>query len=170
MIAARLLAGGAGLVLLRRQRGAQTGLQRGLSLLQASVAVLVFHLLRCAGRHHDRPGSADWLATYAAMVIADVVAAVLLTAVIALHDDPGEWRRLPAALHERLDGRGDHRDRAGRLSPRCRPGGRSRWLCGDRGGAVPGLPGVRPLGSGNAEVEQLYAFTRALDGQRAVDG
>ena len=32
------------------------------------------------------------------MLFSDVIAAVLVTAVIAMHDDPSEWRRLPSAL------------------------------------------------------------------------
>ena len=100
VIAARALAGGAGLFALRRQRGAKLAFNVSLLAVQACVAVLVFHLVapHALGTTVDGLDGWDWLATYAAMVSADVVAAVLLTAVIALHDDPGEWRRLPAAL------------------------------------------------------------------------
>ena len=40
----------------------------------------------------------DWLAAYAAMTAADLLAIVLVTAVISLHDDPSEWLRLPSAM------------------------------------------------------------------------
>ena len=45
----------------------------------------------------DRPMQ-EWLAAYAAMILTDILSAVLVTAAIALHDDPSEWRRLPSAF------------------------------------------------------------------------
>ena len=168
VILTRAFAGGLGLRLLRRQRGAKLAFNVALLAVQASVAVVVFQALAphatAAG-----PDLKSWLAAYAAMVIADVVAAVLLTAVIAMHDDPGEWRRLPAAL-------------------------RSVWMVAvtttialvgysaaieDRWAlalvavvAVVLFLAYRAydrLGQGNAEVQQLYAFTSDLDRARNVD-
>ena len=168
VIVTRALAGGLGLRLLRRQRGAKLAFNVALLAVQAAVAVLVFAVV-APHAVADGLDLRSWLGAYAAMVIADVVAAVLLTAVIALHDDPGEWRRLPAAL-------------------------RSVWMVAvtttialvsysaaieDRWAlalvavvAVVLFLAYRAydrLGQGNAEVQQLYAFTSALDSARGVD-
>ena len=171
VILVRALAGGAGLVAVRGQRGTKLAFNVALLAVQAGVGVLVFR----AVAPHPLTGLAEglepraWLATYLAMVAADVVAAVLLTAVIAVHDDPGEWRRLPAAL-------------------------RSTWLVvvTTTVALVSLLAAVQArwvlalvvvvavvlllayraylaLGDGNAEVEQLYGFTRALDGAGGID-
>ena len=171
VILVRALAGGAGLVTVRGQRGAKLAFNVALLAVQASVGVLVFRTLAPDGLGITAYGLSPrtWLATYLAVIAADVVAAVLVTAVIAVHDDPGEWRRLPAAL-------------------------RNTWLvvvtttvalisflaCTQPRWAVV-LVGViavvlllayrafMALGDGNAEVEQLYGFTRALDGARGID-
>jgi diguanylate cyclase (GGDEF)-like protein len=171
VIVTRALAGGAGLMLLRRQRGGKLAFNMALLAVQASVAVLVFHLIapHALGATADGLDLRDWLATYAATAVADVVAVVLLTAVIAVHDDPGEWRRLPAAL------------RSGWMVVvtttvalvSFSAAVQARWAL-----ALVAVVAVVlflayrayvQLGNGNAEVEQLYGFTRALDGHRAVD-
>jgi diguanylate cyclase (GGDEF)-like protein len=171
VIVLRALAGGLGLFALRRQRGAKLAFNVALMAAQASVGVLVFHAVapHALGTTLEGLHPHDWLAAYAAMLSADVVAVVLLTAVIAVHDDPGEWRRLPAAL-------------------------RSVWMVAvtttialiSFSAAVQApwalaLVAVMAvvlylayrsylqLSNGNAEVEQLYAFTRALDGARELD-
>jgi diguanylate cyclase (GGDEF)-like protein len=171
VIVIRALAGGASLFAVRKQRGAKLFFNIGLLALQASTAVLVFQAIspHALGVTTDGLTLRDWLAAYAAMLAADVVAAVLLTAVIAVHDDPGEWRRLPAAL-------------------------RSTWMVAVTTTialvsflatmqatwalvlvaimAVVLLLAFRAylaLGDGNAEVEQLYGFTKALDGARGLD-
>jgi diguanylate cyclase (GGDEF)-like protein len=171
VIAARALAGGAGLVLLRRQRGGKLAFNVALLAVQASVAVLIFRLLapHALGATTDGLQLRDWLATYAAMVVADVVAAVLLTAVIALHDDPGEWRRLPAALQSVWMVAVTTTIALVSFSAAVQ----ARWAL-----ALVGVVAVVlflayrayvQLGNGNAEVEQLYGFTRALDGEQAID-
>ncbi|MET0493508.1 MAG: diguanylate cyclase, partial [Actinoplanes sp.] len=171
VIVIRALAGGASLFAVRKQRGAKLFFNIGLLALQASTAVLVFQAIspHALGVTTDGLTLRDWLAAYAAMLAADVVAAVLLTAVIAVHDDPGEWRRLPAAL-------------------------RSTWMVAVTTTialvsflatlqatwalALVGIVAVvlllafrayLALGDGNAEVEQLYGFTKALDGARDLD-
>jgi diguanylate cyclase (GGDEF)-like protein len=171
VILVRALAGGAGLRAVRGQRGSKLAFNVALLAVQAAVGVLVFRAVAPAGLGITAYGLAPrtWLATYLAVIAADVVAAVLLTAVIAAHDDPGEWRRLPAAL-------------------------RSTWMVvvTTTVALVGFLATTRPrwglllvgvlacvlllayraflaLGDGNAEVEQLYGFTRALDGARGVD-
>ncbi len=171
VIAARALAGGAGLRVLRRQRGAKLAFNVSLLAVQACVAVLVFHLLapHALGATVDGLDARDWLATYAAMISADVVAAVLLTAVIALHDDPGEWRRLPAALSSVWMVALTTTVALVSFSAAVQ----ARWaLVLVAVVAVVLVFAYRAyvqLGNGNAEVEQLYGFTRALDGTRAVD-
>ncbi len=165
-VAARVIGGGAGLVGLRRQRGGKLAFNVALIGVQAAVAATVFHAF---GAQPLQLGVREWLATYAAMLAADVVAVVLVTAVIALHDDPGEWRRLPAAM-------------------------RSVWVvavvttvtlvAAQAAEQAPwslvllGMAAVVlylayrayvQLGQGNAEVEQLYTFTRALDGAGEID-
>ena len=120
-VACRILGGGAGLVLLRRQRGGKLAFNTALVALQGLVAVTLFHavaggatlagsaggatLAGSAGgatlagsAGGDRFGPWEWLAAYLAMLAADALAAVLVTTAIGLHDDPSEWRRLPEAL------------------------------------------------------------------------
>jgi diguanylate cyclase (GGDEF)-like protein len=93
-VACRVVGAGAGLVLMRRQRGGKLAFNAALLAVQGLVAVTVFHALAGGGSL----GVREWLAAYAAMLVADAVAAVFVTTAIALHDDPGEWRRLPSAL------------------------------------------------------------------------
>ncbi|HET6534019.1 MAG TPA: bifunctional diguanylate cyclase/phosphodiesterase [Actinoplanes sp.] len=171
VIVARALAGGAGLMLLRRQRGGKLAFNVALLAVQAAVAVQVFHLItpHALGSTPDGLDAREWLATYAAMVAADVTAAVLLTAVIALHDDPGEWRRLPAALRSAWMVAATTTVALVSFSAAVQ----ARWAL-----ALVAVVAVVlflayrayvKLGDGNAEVEQLYGFTRALDGPQAVE-
>jgi len=171
VIVARALAGGAGLMLVRRQRGGKLAFNVALLAAQASVAVLVFHLMapHALGATAHGLHLRDWLATYAATLVADVVAAVLHTAVIAMHDDPGEWRRLPAALRSGWMVAVSTTIALVSFSAAVQ----ARWAL-----ALVAVVAVVlflayrayvQLGNGNAEVEQLYGFTRALDGHRAVD-
>ncbi|MFB9363512.1 bifunctional diguanylate cyclase/phosphodiesterase [Actinoplanes nipponensis] len=171
VILLRAVAGGAGLIAVRGQRGAKLAFNVALLAVQAAVGALVFHAIT----PHVLAGSADGigprtvLATYLAMIAADVVAAVLLTAVIAVHDDPGEWRRLPAAL------------RSTWLVVVTTTVALISFLATTEPQWTPALIGIvavvlllayrayLALGDGNAEVEQLYGFTRALDGTRGID-
>jgi diguanylate cyclase (GGDEF)-like protein len=171
VIVVRALAGGAGLLAVRGQRGTKLAFNVALLAVQASVGVLVFHAVT-SHVPGDTAGGAEpraWLATYLAMIAADVVAAVLLTAVIAVHDDPGEWRRLPAAL------------RSTWMVVVTTTAALVSFLASTEPGWAPALVAIVAavllvayrayiaLGDGNAEVEQLYGFTRALDGARSLD-
>jgi len=171
VILVRALAGGAGLFAVRGQRGAKLAFNVALLAVQASVGVLVFHAVtpHVLGITAEGVGLRTVFATYLAMVAADVVAAVLLTAVIAVHDDPGEWRRLPAAL------------RSTWLVVVTTTGALISFLAATEPQWAPALVGIVAvvlllayrayiaLGDGNAEVEQLYGFTRALDGAGGID-
>jgi diguanylate cyclase (GGDEF)-like protein len=95
LLVSRVVGGGVGLALLRRQRGLKLAFNVALLGVQTTVAVLVFHAV--AGGPAGA-GPREWIGTYAAMIAADVVSGVLVTAAIALRDDPDEWRRLPSAL------------------------------------------------------------------------
>jgi diguanylate cyclase (GGDEF)-like protein len=83
-----------GLVVFRGQRGTKLAFNTALYLTQVTVAGAVFHLL-CGSA--DPFGPVGWVATYAATFAADLVSIVLVTAVISLHDDSQEWRRLLTA-------------------------------------------------------------------------
>jgi diguanylate cyclase (GGDEF)-like protein len=168
VIVIRAVAGGVGLFALRRQRGTKLAFNVALLATQASVGVLVFHAL-ASHAVADGLDVRDWLATYAAMLSADVVAAVLLSAVIAVHDDPGEWRRLGATL------RGSWMVAITTTVALIgfSAAAQSRWAL-----ALVAIVAVVlylayrayvQLGHGNAEVEQLYHFTRELDGARGTD-
>jgi diguanylate cyclase (GGDEF)-like protein len=171
IIVMRAAAGGLGLFALRRQRGAKLAFNVALLATQASVGVLVFHALapHALSAVVDGLDAHEWLAIYAAMLSADVVAAVLLTAVIAVHDDPGEWRRLRATL------RGSWMVAVTTTIALIgfSAAAQSRWAV-----ALVAIVAVVlylayrayvQLGHGNAEVEQLYHFTRELDGARSTE-
>jgi hypothetical protein len=93
----RMAGGAADLVLPRRQRGLKLAFNIAFLGIQATTASVVFSLL--AGSWQS-PGPSQWLAAFAATIATEAVAGLILTATIALHDDPGEWRRLPVALVE----------------------------------------------------------------------
>ncbi|MEV6302662.1 EAL domain-containing protein [Actinoplanes sp. NPDC051861] len=84
----------AGLIIFRRQRGTKLAFNTALHLTQATVAGVVFHLII---QDAEPYGPLGWLAAYAATFASDLVSIVLVTAVIALHDDSQEWRRLLTA-------------------------------------------------------------------------
>jgi diguanylate cyclase (GGDEF)-like protein len=96
VVLARAVGGAAGLAGLRRQRGRKLAFNIALISLQATVAVEVFQAIARPDVGLDGPR--EWLAAYAAMVAADLLAIILVTAVISLNDDPSEWRRLPSAM------------------------------------------------------------------------
>jgi diguanylate cyclase (GGDEF)-like protein len=165
VIVIRALAGGVGLFALRRQRAGKLAFNVALLAVQAGVAVLVFRAIAgpSDGSRAGGLGLRDWLAVYPAMLCSDAAAAVLVTAVIAMHENSGEWRRLPASL-------------------------RGSWLVAitttvallaftaavDHPWVLALVPVLGVLlylayraymqnGYDNAEVEQLYQFTRDLD-------
>ncbi|MGA5299772.1 putative bifunctional diguanylate cyclase/phosphodiesterase [Nucisporomicrobium flavum] len=96
VVLARTIGGTAGLAVLRRQRGQKLAFNIALISLQATLAVALYGALTQPDR--GLTGPREWLAAYAAMLAADLLAIILITAVISLHDDPSEWRRLPSAM------------------------------------------------------------------------
>jgi len=161
LVLARVLGGGAGLAFLRRQRGVKLRFNLVLLGVQATVAVLMYRAL--AGPS-DTLGPRQWLAAYAAMLVTDMLADILITAAISLHDDPGEWRRLPAAM------------RGVPLVAVTTSIALVSVLAVEHDVRAVVLLGVVSLvayvayrayvrqSQGHAQVEGLYAFTRALDG------
>ncbi|BCY11472.1 GAF domain-containing protein [Actinoplanes sp. L3-i22] len=99
LVPVRLVGALAGLALLRGQRGSKLLFNTALYLIQAAVAAVVFDV--CHGTA-DPYGPLGWLAAYAAAFAADLVSIVLVTAVIAIHDDSQEWRRLLTADVQQL--------------------------------------------------------------------
>ena len=95
LILARLLGAGAGLVYSRNQRGVKLAFNLTLMTLQAGVAAALYPVLRGGASPTAVRG---WLAALAAVLVVDALAAVLVTAVIVVHDDVNEWRNLPLAL------------------------------------------------------------------------
>ncbi|GAA3294118.1 hypothetical protein GCM10020218_072340 [Dactylosporangium vinaceum] len=104
------------------------------------------------------------------MLISDVIAAVLVTAVIALHDDPSEWRRLPSALQGLP------------LVAVTTSIGLISALAIERDTRAIALLAIVAAvtysayrafvrqSQGHQQVEELYAFTRALDGSLDTRG
>ena len=90
----RLAGGLVGLTVFRRQRGSKLAFNLALYATQATVAGVVFHLMT---RSSDALSPIGWAGTFAAAFASDVVSIVLITTVIALHDDSLEWRRLLSA-------------------------------------------------------------------------
>jgi diguanylate cyclase (GGDEF)-like protein len=171
VIVVRAVAGGAGLFALRRQRGPKLAFNAALLAVQASVAVLVFHAVapHALGATAGGLDRRDWLAAYLAMLTSDAVAAVLLTAVIALHDDPGEWRNLPATLRNSWQVAVTTTIALVGYSACIR----NSWSVGLVAMVAVVLflayRAYAQLGNGNREVEQLYGFTRELEGIRDTD-
>ncbi|HYN96855.1 MAG TPA: EAL domain-containing protein [Pilimelia sp.] len=165
-VLARVTGGGAGLLLLRRQRGAKLGFNLALIGVQSAVAAAVFGAL---GDAAPQLTLRVWLASYAAMLLADMAAVVLVTAAISLHDDPGEWRRLPAAMRGvPLVAIGTTIALVSGLAVE-----RNHWaaLLLAIVSVVLFLAYRAYLAQhqGHAQVDQLYAFTRALDGTDDTD-
>jgi diguanylate cyclase (GGDEF)-like protein len=96
VVVARTVGATGGLAILRHQRGRKLAFNIAQISLQATLGIAVYSAI--AGSSGDTLGPRQWVAAYAAMLAADLLAIILLTAVISLHDDPSEWRRLPSAL------------------------------------------------------------------------
>ncbi|GAA2363268.1 putative bifunctional diguanylate cyclase/phosphodiesterase [Dactylosporangium salmoneum] len=95
LLCVRLIGGVIGLAGLRGQRGVKLGFNVALLGVQTTAAAV---LLRALSGPVLPTGPKEWLLVLIVMLVSDAIAAVLVTAVIALHDDPGEWKRLPGAL------------------------------------------------------------------------
>ncbi|MGC9669871.1 putative bifunctional diguanylate cyclase/phosphodiesterase [Planosporangium sp. 12N6] len=166
LLIARTAGGAVGMALVRRQRGGKLALNIVLLAAQATVAAAGYRLV--AGPH-EVLGPRQWLAAYAGMIAADALAGVVVTAAIALHDDPGEWRRLPSAVIRGippvvvttsvalLGALVVERDR--RAVALLAVVGFVTFLA---------YREYARQSQGHAQVEGLYAFTRALDG--SLDG
>src|SRR3954454_19068960 len=162
VVVARTVGGTAGLAVLRRQRGRKLAFNIALISLQATVAVVVYGALARPGVGLADPR--EWLAGYAAMLAADLLAIILVTAVISLHDDPSEWRRLPSAMRGLVLGLvATSIALISAITVESSP-----WAAA----LLPVLYAVVHVGyrgyvrqsQGHAQVENLYAFTSALDG------
>jgi hypothetical protein len=94
LLAARLAGGLAGLALFRHQRGTKLAFNTALYATQVTVACAIYGLVL---RSADPLSPLGWTAAYAATFVADLISVVLVTAVIAMHDDGQEWRRLLSA-------------------------------------------------------------------------
>ncbi|MEV6488986.1 GGDEF domain-containing protein [Actinoplanes sp. NPDC051633] len=162
VVVARTVGGTAGLAVLRRQRGQKLAFNVALISLQATVAIAVYGALKGPGT--GLSGPREWLAAYAAMVAADLLAIILVTAVISLHDDPSEWLRLPAAMGGLvLVVVATSIALISAIAVESNP-----WtvtiLAVLYGVVHVGYRGYVRQSQGNAQVEHLYAFTSALDG------
>ena len=163
LLVARVVGGGLGLAVLRRQRGIKLGFNVVLLGVQATVTALIFAAL--VGRPTG-VGPNEWLATYVAVFASDALAAVLITVVIALHDDPGELRRLSQAFHGLpLVAITATVALIGAMAVQY-----DAWAL-----LLVGVAAVVTYGGyrayvkqtqGHTQVEDLYAFTRSLDGSR----
>jgi diguanylate cyclase (GGDEF)-like protein len=161
VVVARTVGGTAGLALLRRQRGQKLAFNVALISLQATVAIAVYGAL--APRAEGLAGPREWLAAYAAMLAADLLAIILVTAVISLADDPSEWRRLPSAMGGLvLVLVATSLALVSAIAVESNP-----WavtiLAVLYGVVHVGYRGYVRQSQGNTQVENLYAFTSALD-------
>ncbi|WP_433080929.1 putative bifunctional diguanylate cyclase/phosphodiesterase [Dactylosporangium sp. CA-052675] len=161
LLCVRLIGGVVGLSVLRRQRGVKLGFNIALLGVQTTAAAV---LLRTLAGPVLPNGPREWLYVLIAMLLSDVIAAVLVTAVIALHDDPSEWRRLPSALQGLP------------LVAITTSIGLISALAIERDARAIALLAIVSAvtyrayrafvrqSQGHQQVEELYAFTRALDG------
>ncbi|RSM74185.1 GGDEF-domain containing protein [Actinoplanes sp. ATCC 53533] len=161
VVVARTVGGTAGLAILRRQRGQKLVFNVALISLQATVAVAVYGVLAHPGG--GLAGPREWLAAYAAMLAADLLAIILITAVISLHDDPSEWRRLPSAMRGLvLVLVATSIALISAIAVQANPAAAVILLV-LYGVVHVGYRGYVRQSQGNAQVENLYAFTSALD-------
>ena len=161
VVLARTVGGTVGLAVLRRQRGQKLVFNIALISSQATVAVAVYGAL--AGPDDTLIGPREWLAAYAAMLAADLLAILAITAVISLHDDPSEWRRLPEAMRGLvLVVVATSIALISAITVQSNPS--AVVILGVLFAVVHvGYRGYVRQSQGNAQVENLYAFTSALD-------
>ncbi|WP_432832072.1 putative bifunctional diguanylate cyclase/phosphodiesterase [Dactylosporangium sp. CA-092794] len=172
LLCVRLIGGAVGLAWLRGQRGVKLGFNVALLGVQTTASTMLLRALS-GPQHPSSPlecGPLEWLYVLIVMLISDVIAAVLVTAVIALHDDPGEWHRLPGAL------------RGLPLVAVTTSIGLISALAIDRDQRAIALLAIVSAvtyhayrayvrqSQGHQQVEELYAFTRALDGPLDTGG
>jgi diguanylate cyclase (GGDEF)-like protein len=173
LLAARLIGGVLGLAVLRGQRGVKLGFNVALLGVQTTVAAALLRTFGGPGPTDGRTlptGPREWLYVLVVMLLSDVIAAVLVTAVIALHDDPSEWKRLPGALQGLP------------LVVITTSIGLVSALAIERDWRAIALLGIVSAvtyrahlayvrqSQGHQQVEELYEFTRALDGPLDTGG
>ncbi|MEN3304342.1 MAG: hypothetical protein V7603_544 [Micromonosporaceae bacterium] len=88
---ARVVGGAVGLVVLRRQSRSRLGFNLALYAIEATVASAVFDTVVGSA---DRLGPRGWLAAFAATILTNLLSMILVTAAISLHDDGDAWRAL----------------------------------------------------------------------------
>jgi diguanylate cyclase (GGDEF)-like protein len=170
LVAVRLIGGLVGLTAFRRQRGSKLAFNLALYGVQATVAGAVFHLV---ARSSDPLGPTGWIAAFTATFATDVISVVLISAVIALHDDSGEWRRLVTADIRKVF-------QLPLVAVTTALGLVTAIVVRDQAPAAV-LLGVLSFAiyqvfhryaqqtQGHAQVEALYDFTRTLNGPRDAD-
>jgi len=170
VVGVSVVGGLVGLIAFRRQRGSKLAFNTALYAVQATAANAVFHLIT---RSADPLGPLGWIGAYTATFITDIIAIVLISAVIALHDDSGEWRRLLTA-----DIRGLFQlplvavtTTLGLVSAIVvRSQGRAAVLLGVLCFAIYRVfRRYAQQTQGHAQVEALYRFTRAMGGSQEAD-
>jgi diguanylate cyclase (GGDEF)-like protein len=95
LVLARLVGTAAAVVLHSRQRGLKLAFNLGLACLETCVAALVFHGL-LGGR--ARPGLGLLVATFAAVLVTDLLSAILVSTVIALREGTVSWPEVVQTL------------------------------------------------------------------------
>lgn len=170
LVAARVIGGLIGLTVLRRQRRSKLAFNTALYAVQTTAAAAVFHLIT---RSSDPLGPTGWIAAFTATFSTDVISIVLISAVIALHDDSTEWRRLLTADVRNIF-------QLPLLAVTTTLGLLTAIVVRDRAPAAV-LLGVLAFAvyrvfrryaqqtQGHAQVEALYGFTRTLNGLRDAD-
>jgi diguanylate cyclase (GGDEF)-like protein len=91
LAAARLAGAAVGLTVFRRQRGGKLAFNLALYLTQVTVAGVMLWLVAGGADPLDPIG---WAGTFVGTFVADLISLVAISAVIAIHDDRQEWRRL----------------------------------------------------------------------------
>jgi diguanylate cyclase (GGDEF)-like protein len=170
LVTARVVGGLIGLIVLRRQRGSKLAFNTALYAVQTAAAGVVFHLIT---RSSDPLGPTGWIAAFTATFTTDVISIVLISAVIALHDDSTEWRRLLTTDVRNLF-------QLPLVAVTTTLGLVTAIVVRDRAPAAV-LLGVLAFAvyrvfhryaqqtQGHAQVEALYGFTRTLNGSRDAD-
>jgi diguanylate cyclase (GGDEF)-like protein len=170
LFVARIAGAILGLGVLDRQRGSKLAFNVALFGAQAALASAVFHL---AVGSRDPLGPVGWVAAFGAAFVVDLVSIVLVTAAIAIHEDGQEWRRLLTADVRSLF-------QVPLVAVTTTLALVTAIVVRDHPGALV-LLGVLAFVAyrafreyarqtqGHKQVEQLYAFTRTLDGVHDSD-
>ncbi len=162
LLVSRVVGGAVGLILFRRQRGIKLAFNVAMLGLHTTAGAAVFHVLAGAP---GMLGPREWFAACVAMVSVEILGSMLITAAIAFHDDPTEWRRLPRTATREVPFVVATTSIALASSLAVQRDVRAVTLL-----AVVfsvtflAYRGYVRQSQGHAQVESLYAFTRALHG------